>query len=121
MTASPPEYSGLPTAVYTLPELACVGLMESEARDAGYDVAVVQKLNACEHFNAYRMQARAYAYKTIVDKESGKLLGAHLLSPRASEVINVFALTIRAGLPAKTLKDVPWAYPTWGSDISGMV
>ena len=118
---TPPDYSGLPTAVYTLPELACVGLMESEARDAGYDVEVVQKLNACEQFNAYRMRARAYAYKTIVDKESGKLLGAHVLSPHASEVINVFALTIRAGLPAKTLKDVPWAYPTWGSDVSGMV
>ncbi len=116
-----PDYSGLSTAVYTLPELAMVGLTEKEARDRGYEVEVKADLDATHIYNARRTKARACAYKTIVDAKTGKLLGAHLLGPHASEAINIFALAIRAGLQASLLRDTPWAYPTWGSDVSRMV
>lgn len=39
-TQTAPDYAGIPTAVFTVPEVARVGMLESEARDAGYDVDV---------------------------------------------------------------------------------
>ena len=39
----------------------------------------------------------------------------------AGEQINIFALAIRAGLTAETLRLMPFAYPTWASDVSSMV
>ena len=116
-----PRYEGLPTAVYTLPQLACVGLTEEVARERGHEVEVTERLDADGQFNAQRVHARAYGYKTVADASSGKLLGAHLLGPAAAETINLFALAIRAGLPASIFRDVPWAYPTWASDTAGMV
>jgi len=48
-------------------------------------------------------------------------IGAHLLGPHADEVINLFALAMRARLPASDLKEAIFAYPTSGSDVSYML
>ncbi len=60
-------------------------------------------------------------YKTLVEKDTGLILGAHLLGAHADEVISIFALAIRNGLNAKDLKTMVFAYPTSASDISYMV
>ncbi len=60
-------------------------------------------------------------YKTLVEEDTGRILGAHLLGPHAEEVINIFALAIRSGLKAGDLKTMIYAYPTSASDISYMV
>ena len=116
-----PDYTGLPTAVYTLPELAGVGLTEQEALGAGHEVRITQQLDAGDQFNAKRSRVRAYGYKTVVDAKTNRLLGACILGPDASEIINLFALAIRSGMDVKFLQETPYAYPTWGSDVSGMV
>ncbi len=115
------NYKGLPTVVYTLPELAAVGLTESKAKKAGYDVSVVENGDARDKYNAKRTNARGYAYKTVIDKSTDKILGATLIGPRASEVINLFALAMRTDITATTLAGTPFAYPTWGSDTEKMV
>jgi glutathione reductase (NADPH) len=60
-------------------------------------------------------------FKTLVEEGTGRLLGAHLLSLHAEEVINLFALAIRAGLRASDLKQMVYAYPTSASDVGYMV
>lgn len=115
------DYTGLCSAVYCLPELAMVGLTERQARERDLDVAITAQIDFDDAYHARRTHARAYGYKTLVDKETGKLVGAHLLGPRASEVINVFALALRAGLGPEVLHAVPWAYPTWAGDVGKMV
>jgi glutathione reductase (NADPH) len=57
----------------------------------------------------------------IVDSKANRILGAHLLGPQAEEVINLFALAIRAGVPATDLKHLLYAYPTSGSDVPNMI
>jgi glutathione reductase (NADPH) len=57
----------------------------------------------------------------LVDKPSGRILGAHVLGPHADDVINIFAMAMRAGGTASSLKEILFAYPTAGSDISYMV
>lgn len=49
------------------------------------------------------------------------MIGAHLLGPSADETINVFAMAMRARIPARTIKDMLFAYPTAGSDIGYML
>ncbi len=115
------DYSGVATVVYGLPELATVGLMESAAREKGVGIKVVEQIEADGRFNAERTHARAYGYKVILDEATDKVLGAHLIGPQAGEQINLFALGIRYGLTGEQLRQMPFAYPTWGSDVSGMV
>ena len=115
------NYDGIATVVYGLPELATVGLMEADAREKGLDIRVVEDLEADGKFNARRTGTMAYGFKTVIDADTDRIVGAHLIGPDAGEQINVLALAIRYGLTAETLRKMPFAYPTWGSDVSGMM
>ena len=61
------------------------------------------------------------AFKVLIEEDTARILGAHLLGPHAEEVINVFSLAIRLGIPAHELKQVLFAYPTHGWDIRFML
>ncbi|MEX2569517.1 MAG: NAD(P)/FAD-dependent oxidoreductase, partial [Cyclobacteriaceae bacterium] len=54
-------------------------------------------------------------------KESGKILGAHLIGPHSEEVINLFAMAIKAGLTSLDIKTMILTYPSASSDIVYMV
>lgn len=114
------HYPPQPSAVFTLPNLASVGMLEEEAKEKGYDYTLEQKL-VPDWFSAKRINESFYAYKTLVDNETGYILGVHLVGPEAAEIINIFSLAMAANLPAKKLKDILYAYPTWGSDIKAMI
>lgn len=114
------DYPPQPSVVFTLPNLASVGLNEKEAKEKGYDFKVEQKL-VPKWFNAKRINDDYYAYKTLVDKETGLVLGAHLVGPDAGEMINMFVMAMCGKLNCETLKGMIFSYPSWGSDIKGMV
>ena len=109
-----------PSVVFTLPNLASVGLTENQAREKGYDFKVEQK-NVPEWFNPKRINDDFYAYKTLVDKKTGLVLGAHLLSAEAGEMINMFVMAMCGKLDCATLKGMIFSYPSWASDIKSMV
>ncbi|CAL68100.1 dihydrolipoyl dehydrogenase family protein [Christiangramia forsetii] len=114
------DYPPQPSVVFTLPNLASVGLNEKEAKEKGYDFKVEQKL-VPKWFNAKRINDDYYAYKTLIDKETGLVLGAHLLGPDAGEMINMFVMAMCGKLNCETLKGMIFSYPSWGSDIKAMV
>lgn len=72
-------------------------------------------------YSSRRLGEETAAYKTVVERGTGRLLGAHLLGPHASEVINVFALGMRVGVTTAQLKAALFAYPTGGSDLQHML
>ena len=115
-----PDYRGVPSATFSLPPIAAVGMSEIEARSTGRPIAI--KSERTPHwFSARRVAQLVYGYKTIVDQRSGCLLGAHLVGPAADEVINIFGLAIRHDLTADDLKSTMFAYPTGASDIGYML
>ena len=114
------NYPPQPSAVFTLPNLASVGLSETEARALGLDFTVEHKQTP-NWFNAKRINEKGYSYKTLVDNNSGEILGAHLLGPEAAEVINLFSMAMYAKLKHSDFKKMIFAYPTWGNDVKGMV
>lgn len=115
-----PDYSGVPSVAFTLPPIARVGMSEEQALTSGLKYRV-----KCERtsgwYTARRVAEPVYGYKTIVDDETGRIMGVHLVGPNADEVINLFGLAIRHGLTADDLKSTMFAYPTGASDISSML
>lgn len=114
------NYPPQPSVVFTLPNIATVGLNEKEAREKGYDFKVEQK-HVPGWFNAKRINENYYAYKTLVDKETGYIIGAHLVGPDAAEMINMFVMAMCGKLNCQTLKGMIFTYPSWASDIKAMV
>ncbi|GAA4443146.1 NAD(P)/FAD-dependent oxidoreductase [Pontibacter saemangeumensis] len=113
------NYPEVPTVVFTIPSLASVGLTESQAKEQGLDYKV-NTHDARQWFNGRRHRAHAYAYKVLVSKTDGSILGAHLVGPLAEETINIFALAMKAGMKARDLKSFLFSYPTMASDVSYM-
>lgn len=114
------NYTEMPTVVFTIPAMASVGLTEAQAKQQRKNYAV--KMDTVPNwYNARRLNEEVYAFKTLVDKDSDTLLGAHLVGPQAEEVINLFAMAIKAKMPTKDLKSMVYAYPTFASDISHML
>jgi glutathione reductase (NADPH) len=62
-----------------------------------------------------------YAFKTIIDKETETVLGAHLIGPSAEETINLFAVFIKTEMRVTEIKKIIFSYPTLVSDISYML
>src|SRR5699024_2615584 len=88
------DYPVVPSVVFTVPKLASVGMSEQEAKESGLKV-FVKSQDATEWFTYRRTNEGAAAFKVIIDQEKDVVLGAHLLSGEADELINHFALAIR--------------------------
>lgn len=115
-----PNNAGIPTVVFTLPPLAAVGLREDEATKQGLKFKVKHG-DTSWWYSSRRIGLKYSAFKTLVEENTGRILGAHILGAHAEEVINIFALAVRNGLKAEDLRTMIYAYPTSSSDISYMV
>ena len=59
--------------------------------------------------------------KVLIEKSSGRILGAHLLGHGAAETIHAFAFAIKHGVTADVLRNTVYAYPTFHSDVKFLV
>lgn len=109
-----------PSAVFSHPPLASVGLRLDEAREQGLDVKG-ELIDTTSWASSRRVGARVSGARVIVENGTGRIVGAHLLGHHADEVINVFAVAMAGNLTARDLKSMLWAYPTSGSEIVYLV
>jgi glutathione reductase (NADPH) len=115
------NYSGLPSVVFTIPPLASVGVQEKEAKEAGFKFRIRYE-NTASWASSRRVGETCSGFKILIEQDSDRILGAHILGPHAEEVINIFSMAIRLGLTAKELEDsLLYAYPTSTSDVVYMV
>ncbi len=119
-TTTVPDYAGIPTVVFTIPELARVGLLQDEATAAGIDVDVRYSETSSWYSN-YRIGEPAAATKILVDTSDDTIVGAHMLGPEYGELINFIGLAMKLGLTTTQLKSMTTAYPTVGSDLGSML
>jgi glutathione reductase (NADPH) len=115
-----PDYDGVPTVVYTIPELARVGLLESDASQADIDLDVRFR-DTSGWFSNYRIGETTAATKVLIDRRTDTIVGAHLFGPEYGEIINFFALAIKLGLTTRQLKSMTASYPSVGSDLGSML
>jgi len=115
-----PDYSIVPSAVYTVPALSSVGLTEAEARAAGIDVEVTTA-DMSGWFSA-RFYAETVAWaKVLVEQGTRRIVGAHLVGHHGEELIHLFALAMRHAITADQLGDEMYAFPTFAADIKSLL
>jgi glutathione reductase (NADPH) len=115
-----PDYSALPTAVYTVPALATVGLSEAKAKEKGLKTRV--QVNDMEYWFSTRQFAETAAWsKIVVEEESDAIIGAHFVGHAGEELINIFGLAMKHGIKAAQVRDFIYAYPTFAADIKHML
>jgi pyruvate/2-oxoglutarate dehydrogenase complex dihydrolipoamide dehydrogenase (E3) component len=114
-----PNYRGIPSVAFTIPPIASVGLTEKQARDQGMKFRT-QKENTHDWYTSRSVGESTYGYKVLIESDTSRILGAHLVGPHADEVINLFAIAIRRNLTTQDLEDAVFAYPTAGSDVHHM-
>jgi mercuric reductase len=110
------DYSALPTAIFTDPELAGVGLSEEEASEQGLDFETVTHPLSGVTRATYR-NAKHGLYKLVYERASRKLLGVHVVSRGASDIVHGFAVAMRLGATVDDLARAHHAYPTLAEGV----
>jgi len=103
----------IPACVYTSPEIACVGMTESEAEAAGIDVVSVRALTSANAKSVITGEDRGFV-KLVADRKERKLVGAQLMCANATDMIGELTLAISQGIT--TIEDcasVMRAHPTY--------
>lgn len=114
-----PDYRVLPSAVYTVPALAGVGLTEADAAARGMDVAVT--VNDMTGWFSGRTYGERVAWaKVLVERATDRIVGAHLVGHHGEDLIQLFALAMAHDITASQLRDSPAAYPTFASDLRNL-
>jgi dihydrolipoamide dehydrogenase len=98
----PMDYSAAPHAVFTHPQVASVGLKEAEAKQQGYKILVGKALYRETAMGGAMGEPEGFV-KVIVERESGKILGGHIIGAEASiliqEIVNAMATEGRTYAP----------------------
>jgi glutathione reductase (NADPH) len=115
-----PNYLGIPSVVFTIPPLSAVGLSERGAREQNLKFRVKKEMTST-WYSSRRVAEPYSGYKVLVEENTDRILGAHILGSDAGEVINLFALAIRSGMRATDLQHMLFAYPTSGSNMTRML
>jgi dihydrolipoamide dehydrogenase len=106
-----PDYHAAPNCIYTEPEIAHVGLGEKEAKDKGIEVRVGRFPFAASGRALTLGQSEGFV-KVVADAGSGKLLGAHIIGPRATDLIAEATLAVQNGLTLEEIDLTIHAHPT---------
>jgi len=106
-----PDYHAAPNCIYTDPEIAHVGLGEKDAKDQGFDVKIGRFPFAASGRALTLGQSEGFV-KVIADASSGRLLGAHIIGPRATDLIAEATLAIQNGLTLDQVDLTIHAHPT---------
>ena len=110
------EYSVLPTAIFTDPELGGVGLSEAEASAQGYDVEVV-KHPLSSVTRAQFTRTKRGLFKIVFDRGTRRVLGVHVVSRGASDIVGGLAVALGLGATVEDLALVHHVYPSYSEGV----
>ncbi len=106
----------VPAVVFTDPEIASAGMLESEARAKGMDI-LVNKFPFAANGRAVSLMETEGFVKMIADKKTHVLLGVHIVGPEASNLISEAALAIEMGARLEDLSLTIHPHPTLGETM----
>jgi len=105
------NYEAVPNVVYTRPELASVGLSEEQAQNQGIEFRV-GSFPFMANARAKCMNETDGAVKILADAKTDRILGVHILGPRASDLIAEAAVAIEFGASSEDIARSVHAHPT---------
>jgi dihydrolipoamide dehydrogenase len=111
------DYQKIPSCIYTFPEVASVGLKESEAKQKGYDIQI-GKFPYLNSGKAWAMGEPEGFVKIIAEKELGQILGVHILGEHATELIGECLLAMNLEASIEDLGEVVKGHPTLSETVT---
>jgi glutathione reductase (NADPH) len=115
-----PDYASIPSCVFTVPALATVGLTQAAAEEQGLQLRV--EVNDLHEWLSGRTYAETAAWaKVLVERETDRIVGAHILGHSSEELIHIFALAMQHGIKAGAVRDLIYGFPTFSADIKSML
>lgn len=105
------DYSVVPAAIFTSPEIASVGLREFQAKEAGIPI-VTGSFQYRALGKAHAMGEITGLFKIVADAKTDRVLGVHIIGAHASDIIHEAALAIKAGLRVKDIAEMIHSHPT---------
>ncbi len=112
---------GIPSIVFTIPPIAAVGMAEETAKEKGLRFRTNYQ-DTSGWYSSRRIGENFSAFKVLIEEDTDRILGAHILGPHAEEQINIFALAIQREITSEELKQIIiFGYPTESSDIAYML
>ncbi len=113
------SYNAVPGAIFTMPEIGTVGLSEDEALKNSMDIASAS-VNFRVLGKAHAIDEIAGEAKMVVEKDTGRVLGVHLIGAHATDLIAEATLAVEKGLTAQDMAHTIHAHPTM-AEIMGEV
>lgn len=114
------DYKVIPGCIFTLPEIASVGLSEDEARERGCEIKI-GKFPFMASGKAMTMGETKGFVKIVADKETDEILGVHIIGPQATELINGAALAVKLECTTAELARFLFPHPTLSEAIGQAV
>ncbi|MEX6503805.1 glutathione-disulfide reductase [Pseudomonas zhanjiangensis] len=115
----PADYQSIPTAVFSLPNIGTVGLTEEEAKAAGHRVEVYESRFRPMKLSLTECQERTLM-KLVVDADSDRVLGCHMVGPEAGEIVQGLAVALKAGATKRVFDDTIGVHPTAAEEFVTM-
>jgi glutathione reductase (NADPH) len=107
----PVDYQHIPTAVFSLPNIGTVGLTEEQAREQGHELKIFES-----RFRPMQLTLTEDHEKTlmklVVDANTDKVLGCHMVGPDAGEIIQGLAVALKAGATKQVFDETIGVHPT---------
>ena len=110
------DYDNIPSAVFSQPPIASVGLTESEAREQ-YGNIKVYSSDFRAMRNVFADRAERSLYKMIVEHPTEKILGLHMIGPDAPEILQAAAIAVKAGLTKQAFDDTVALHPSMAEEL----
>ncbi|ANF27177.1 glutathione-disulfide reductase [Stutzerimonas stutzeri] len=115
----PVDYHNIATAVFSLPNMATVGLTEEQAREQGHKVVLFES-----RFRPMKQtmtdSLERSLMKLVVDADTDKVLGCHMAGPEAGEIIQGLAVALKAGATKRIFDDTVGIHPTAAEEFVTM-
>ena len=110
------DYENIPSAVFSHPPIAAVGMTESQARDTlGSVKTFVSDFRPMKNVLANRNERSLY--KLVVDGETDQVVGIHMIGPDAPEILQAAAIAVKAGLKKAQFDEVVALHPTMSEEL----
>ena len=113
------DYNHIPTAVFSLPNIGTVGLTEEQAIEAGHSVKIFESRFRPMKLSLTTDQERTLM-KLVVDADTDRVLGCHMVGPDAGEIVQSLAIAIKAGATKQVFDDTIGVHPTAAEEFVTM-
>ena len=115
----PVNYELIPTAVFSIPNIATVGVSEEQARADGFSVQVFKTSFRPMKLSLSEQQERIFM-KLVVDKKTDRVLGCHMVGPDAGELMQGIAVALKAGATKQVFDETIGIHPTAAEEFVTM-